>query len=261
MSRLSCDCVRSVGIATLVAGAFISSAQCLAQSESVGKDSGNAIYLDEPEQVVAPTLVSRDTIREQYADGKPRVEREVARYSDNTFQAEGAHREYYPNGQLFVEGRFRNGRQDGEWTYWFETGKQNRKVAYKDGKLDGSWEVTRADGTISAKRSFKNGLRDGDWVTYDDTGKQPLTEEHYVDGKQNGTWKVWHPGGQQKLQMDFKDGKLDGTRTEWDEKGEKRMEVTYAEGKPNGTLTRWFPDGRKLVQVYKEGRLESEAVQ
>jgi antitoxin component YwqK of YwqJK toxin-antitoxin module len=221
--------------------------------------SGPPIYLDEPEVVAAPTLVRRETLREQYDDGKKRVEREVAYYSDNHFEADGTYREFYPNEQLFVEGRFRNGRQDGEWTFYHENGQLNRKATYSNGQPDGAWEVLRADGTLSAKRSFRNGLRHGDWITYDASGQKPLREEHYVDGKAEGVWKIWHANGQQRQQLGFKQGQLDGTSIEWDENGEKRVEVSYADGKLNGARTLWLKDGRKITQNFEDGKLVSQS--
>jgi antitoxin component YwqK of YwqJK toxin-antitoxin module len=230
------------------------------QSVKIQPYTGPPIFLDEPEQVAAPTIVTREKIQDKYEDtGNVRVEREVARFSDNHFEADGIYREYYPNGQLFVEGQFRRGRHEGEWTYYFDNGQINRKAMYKNGQPDGSREIYRADGTLAAKRSFKDGHRDGEWITYDETGKQPLREELYVDGTQDGVWKVWHPNGQLRQQISLKQGERHGTSTEWDEKGEKRAEINHVDGKLHGTATRWFPDGRKIVQQYNEGRLESQS--
>lgn len=223
--------------------------------------TGPPIYLDEPEVVAAPKIVSRETVSDKYGDGKLRVERQIARYSDDHFEADGFYREYYPNGQKFVEGQFRNGRQHGEWTFWFDNGQQNRKATYDSGQPDGAWEVHRADGTLAAKRGFRRGLRDGEWITYDDTGKTPLREEHYVDGKADGVWKVWYPSGQLAQQIGYKQGLQHGTSTEWNDKGEKRRELSYVDNKPDGAATLWLPDGHKIIQQYKNGRLQSESRQ
>jgi len=69
-------------------------------------------------------------------------------------EADGLYREYYPNGQQFVDGQFKNGRQDGTWIYYYEDGKENRKVNYKNCQADGRWEMPRADGPLAAKRRF-----------------------------------------------------------------------------------------------------------
>jgi len=221
---------------------------------------GKQIYLDEPEKVnVAPTLITRETIKEKLGDG--RVEREVAHYSDNSFAADGSYREFHPNGKPFIEGQFRKGKQDGEWKYYFDNGRLNRKAMFKDGKLNGNWEINRVDGTLQAKRGFKDGLRDGEWITYDDTGKKPKSEEHYVAGEEDGVWKTWYPNGQLRQQASFKIGKRHGTSMEFDDKGQKVMEAEYVDGKLNGTATRWLPDGHKIVQTYEEGKLKSESKQ
>jgi len=221
---------------------------------------GPPIFLDEPEKLaVAPTIVTRQTIKENLGDG--RVEREVAHYSDNSFAADGPYKEFHPNGKVFIEGQFRKGRQDGEWRYYFDNGQLSRKASFKDGKPNGSWDINRADGTLQAKRGFKDGLRDGEWITYDDTGKKPKSEEHYAAGEEDGVWKVWYPNGQLKMQVSFKTGKRQGTTVAFDEKGQKILEEEYADGKLNGTATRWFPDGRKVVQTYDAGKLKSESKQ
>jgi antitoxin component YwqK of YwqJK toxin-antitoxin module len=252
---------RFIGFSLVFANMFAGLALAQESQESVKIQpyTGPPIFLDEPEQVAEPTIVSHEKINDKYEPtGKQRTEREIARFSDNHFEADGVYREYYPNGQLFVEGKFERGRQQGEWTYYFDNGQVNRKAMYKDGQPDGPREIFRADGTLFANRGFKDGRRDGEWVTYDKTGKKPLREEHYVDGKADGVWKTWHSNGQLKQEISLKGGKRHGTSIEWDEQGVKRAEVNYADNKLHGTLTRWFPDGRKVVQQYSEGRLVSQ---
>jgi antitoxin component YwqK of YwqJK toxin-antitoxin module len=251
--------------AAAFAGWLLPSATSLAQESQPAKDSvkvkpytGPPIYLDEPEKTVEPTVVRTQMVTENYKDCKVRVEREIANFSDNHFEADGVYKEYYPNGKLFVEGTYRRGRQNGEWKYYHDNGQLNRVANYKDGKPDGSRDVFRADGTLSAKRGFADGVRDGDWITYDKTGKTPVSEEHYVKGKEDGTWKYWYPNGKQKQQITLKQGVRDGVTTEWDDKGEKRFEATFANGKLHGTATRWFPGGRKIEQKYEEGKLVSQ---
>ncbi len=220
----------------------------------------NPIFLDEPEAPPPASRVEKRVDSGKYPDDKTlRYEREIVRYSDNHFVADGYYREFYPNGQKFAEGQYKNGRQDGVWTYWFDNGKVNRKAGYKDGQPDGSWEVYNADGAVVAKRGFKNGQRDGLWVVYDATGKQPLREEQYADGKADGVWKVWDPSGKQRTQMTFKQGTREGPAAEWDEKGNPRAEVNYKDGKLDGTATLHGLNGETIVQQYKEGKLDSES--
>jgi hypothetical protein len=146
------------------------------KTETITPYDGPPIFLEEPEPQPAASLVEKRVDSDKYPDGKIRYEREIARYSDNRFVADGFYREFYPNGEKFAEGQYKNGRQEGTWTYWYDNGKVNRTVTYKNGRPDGSWEVHNADGAVVAKRGYKDGKRDGAWVVYDQTGKQPLRE-------------------------------------------------------------------------------------
>jgi antitoxin component YwqK of YwqJK toxin-antitoxin module len=221
--------------------------------------TGKPIYLDEPGQIAPPTIIRHETKTDEYRDGTKRAERQLAIFSDDHFEADGLYREYYISGKPFVEGKYSRGRQEGEWTYWYENGTVNRKATYKDGQPDGSWEVRREDGTLLAKRGFKDGQRHGEWIVFDKTGEQPVAEEHYDNGKADGVWKVWFPNGKQKTQVSFKQGNKDGLSTEWTDKGEKRIELNFADNKYDGQATFWLPDGKKIVQQYKAGRLVSES--
>ncbi len=218
---------------------------------------GPPIYLDEKQVVVAPSIVNRDVVSDKFPDGSLRVERVIAKYSDDHFDSDGYYHEFHPGGKKFIEGQFRDGRREGEWTYWFDNGQLNRKVTYRNGQLNGQWDVFRADGTLAAKHSFADGLRDGTWVIYDDAGKQPLRLEAYSMGKADGIWKTWFPNGQLQLQASFKQNVRHGTITQWKEDGSTLSESNWADGKLNGTTTRW-QDGAKTIQEYKDGLLVSE---
>src|SRR5258706_344380 len=81
------------------AGAAASSDTPSQDSVKIEPYKGPPIYLEEQEQVAAPTLVTRENVPEKYDDGKIRVERDVAHYSDNNIAADGKYREYHPNGK------------------------------------------------------------------------------------------------------------------------------------------------------------------
>jgi antitoxin component YwqK of YwqJK toxin-antitoxin module len=220
--------------------------------------TGAPIFLDQPESPPPPALVEKRVDSEKFADGTLRYEREIARYSDDHYVADGFYREFFSNGKKFAEGQYKNGKQVGTWTYWHDNGQEQRTVTYKSGQPDGSWDVHNAEGNVVAKRGFRNGKRDGTWVVYDETGKQPLREEVYADGKADGTWKVWFPSGQMRTQVEIKDGARDGSYAEWDEKGNKRAELNFVKGKLDGTATLWGTEGQKVIQQYDNGKLLKE---
>ena len=278
MSPSFCNSLARCGLlaAVLLGGFVIGPRSMAADSDAAGgtkpaEDKGESIvvepytgppiYLEETEPPPAPTIVTRQKATNNYPDGKLRWEREVARLSDNSFVADGFYREFHPNGELFVEGTYGMGRQEGVWVYWFDNGTKNREANYKDGRPDGAWETFRADGSLASKRAYKSGIRDGEWITYDETGKEPRRIEIYADGKANGTWKLWFPSGKLNREMTFKDGKRDGPIVEYRDDGSKVLEGAYADGKLEGTVHLWSTDGREAVQEYEDGRLVSEEIE
>jgi antitoxin component YwqK of YwqJK toxin-antitoxin module len=219
---------------------------------------GPPIYLEEKQVVVAPSIVNRDVFTDKFPDGKVRVERQIARYSDDHRESDGFYREFYPNGKPFIEGSYREGKQHGEWTYYYDNGQVQRKSTYQNGRLHGQWDRFRANGTLASKHSYDNGRRHGTWQSFDDTGKQLLTEENYSHGKLNGTLKAWHPNGKLRVQVEMKDGLRHGHTQQWDENGKVLADVEYLEDKLNGKAMTVRPDGTTLVQEYKNGLLVSE---
>ena len=220
--------------------------------------TGPPIFLDEPEPQPNASLVEKVVDTAKFSNDKVRMERQIARYSDNRLESDGFYREFYPDGEKFAEGQYVKGRQHGEWTYWHKNGQVARTVSYENGQPDGSWEVFREDGTLSAQRGYKKGKRDGTWVVFDETGKQPLREESYADGLADGTWKIWFPNGQLQTEMNFKQGKRHGPSSVWDDKGVKRADVKYVDNLLEGTATLVGADGKKITQEYQAGKLVTE---
>ena len=49
----------------------------------------------------------------------------------------GYWKKYYPNGEVEVEGNFKEGKKDGYWFYYYDDGSKQRELDYKDGKRFG----------------------------------------------------------------------------------------------------------------------------
>ncbi len=225
--------------------------------------TGPPIMLNEGEAPPPPTLVETQMQSDKYDNGEPRLQREVSRYSDNSFESNGVYREYFKNGQIFVEGQFSKDDPVGEWTYYHENGQVAKKVTYVDGKPDGVVESFDPQGRTLARRQYASGARDGDWTTYEPSEDESadlvkIREEHYSGGKPDGVWKSWRPDGKPAQETTFKGGQLNGVAIEWDEAGDKRMEITFVDGKRQGVTRVWRPDGKVVEQMFEDGRMISQ---
>lgn len=266
----------ATGVATLVlsasAGALAQQAveegtkddtpEIVPQAESVTIEpyTGPPIYLPEPAAPPAATRAEEKEVTDYYDPEKkehPRVTRNVVRFSDDTLKNDGAYKEYYPDGKVFVEGEYRLGAPSGEWKYYHPDGTAAKTVTFSEGKPTGEVKILRADGTVLATRNYDDGKRAGDWTLFAEEGDQMIIESHYADGKPDGIWQVWYPNGKQRRQIPFVDGKQQGTVIEWDEEGNKRAEATFDKGIRDGVTRLWNLDGRVYEQEYEDGKLIS----
>ena len=81
-----------------------------------------------------------------------------------------------------VEGTYRNGLQDGEWTLWYE------------------------NGTRASVDHYVNGLQNGLHTSWYANGQKAL-EGEYRGGKRHGVWTQWDPNGLTSHRMVYRQGK------------------------------------------------------
>lgn len=239
----------------VVVSLFIAGPRCAGQPAA--SPAAPEVYLDEPDPAPPPVVVANGKVQDKYDDGAIRIEREVLKLSDDQLVNHGLFTEYYPNGQKFAEGSYKNGVHDGPWTFWHDNGQVCKTVTFVAGRADGSWEVYSAEGALQAKRGYKNNLRDGEWVVYHADGKTPRSEETYVEGEREGPSRLYFANGQLQREVNYKDNLLDGAMTEFDESGRKLAEVHFAKGQRHGKFVLYRPDGTTVEQTYENGRLVS----
>jgi len=91
-------------------------------------------------------------------------------------------------------GSFKDGKQDGPWVRYHDTGQLQWEGAYKDGKEEGPWVSYWSDGQLWEKGTYKDGEMDGPWVSYYEDG-QLWDKGTYKDGKREGPWVGYHKDG------------------------------------------------------------------
>ena len=131
---------------------------------------------------------------------------------------EGRWKEYFhSNGRKKFDHTFKNGKEDGLVTDWYENGKKKVESIYKDGKRDGlvtNW--------------YENGQK-----KYEGTWK---------NGRENGLETRWFENGKKDSESTFKNGEMDGLVTSWYENGQKKIEGTWKDGKLI-SFKKWNEDG------------------
>ena len=90
---------------------------------------------------------------------------------------------YGSSGDRMIQGTYRNGVQEGEWTLWYENGAR--------ASID----------------HYANGLQSGlhtSWYA----NSQKAIEGEYQRGKREGVWTQWDPSGLTSHKMVYRGGKL-----------------------------------------------------
>lgn len=94
---------------------------------------------------------------------------------------------------------------DGIRTSYFDNGKVEKEVTYKNNKLDGVYRTFYEDGTLHQERYYKDGKLDGLFKAYDEFGV-PYFEIIYRDGKQEGVTNIYFKNGALQYRDTYKDG-------------------------------------------------------
>ena len=75
------------------------------------------------------------------------------------------------------QGSIKNGKKDGAWVYYSDSGQIVRKGNWKNGHKEGAWVSYDKGGQVGLKGNYKNGKMEGVWVGYNKDGTvfKPLT--------------------------------------------------------------------------------------
>ena len=155
---------------------------------------------------------------------------------------DGPFQKRFPTGELEAEGRYANGLQEGEWSYYHKGGALRARGSWAAGLRDGEWRWWYADGTPQKEGRNVAGKPDGVWKEwYRDGG--PRLVASWSMGVPHGPWQQWHPGGQLSCDSSRKSGRMDGSFKTWYASGQIEQELDYQDGELTGAGRRWHPSG------------------
>jgi antitoxin component YwqK of YwqJK toxin-antitoxin module len=103
----------------------------------------------------------------------PKDKQKVVNEEDLIKIKDGIFYEYYPDGKSlkFTGPQDKDGKRDGTWYYYSETGLELSMTVYKNGIKNGHSVVKYPDGRIHYYGEYKDDKMIGVWKTYDEKGK------------------------------------------------------------------------------------------
>lgn len=152
-------------------------------------------------------------------------------------------KEYYDNGKLKSAGSFKNDVPVGQHTTYTKTGKILESKKYsstgwvlskgimdKRGKRQGEWTYFYKSGKVKSVGSYKNGRRIGDWTFYHENGKNEQIGKYDKRGKPEGLWMWYHDNGNVLREEEFDRGIENGRLIEYSRDGTIVSKGTYVDG-------------------------------
>lgn len=179
-----------------------------------------------------------ELIRERYADGKVRVEREVTQDADENYVNHGLWKMWDRQGRLVGEGRYRSDLRDGTWNRWFhkDEAKMLLTMPYREYVAP-----------FVSQASFKEGKLHGKWIIFD-SKQRKVSEWHFVDGERHGKQTWWFANGRKMRDVDYRNGEMDGEELVWDAAGKQLSKDTYQSGRKLAMKTAKYKAGQKHTQ-------------
>ena len=162
-----------------------------------------------------------ETIRERYANGEIKVQREVAQDEDENFVNHGSFKMWDPAGNLIVDGQYRYGERHGTWRRWYRGDET---------KLLKTEPFVQFAAPFVSQATFSDGQLQGNWIIYDSKHRK-ITTWTFAGGRRDGKSTWWYASGHKMRELSYRDGEIHGELLEWDQRGQLVTRDGYEEGR------------------------------
>ena len=167
----------------------------------------------------------------------------VGLWNNKNSKGEPIKDEYWHLGKRVFSGFYKDGRKDGEWTY-FEENEGDQDKLY-----------------IHSKGKYKNGNKVGKWISYepnsDHVSKKEvwkddniISKKFFLKGKKEGNWEEYHSNGQLAEYRQYKNDKRDGMVTQYDGNGKVIADIKFSKG--------FIVEGKNQINFFEFKKLLSD---
>ncbi|MBK7130989.1 MAG: hypothetical protein IPM74_18580 [Crocinitomicaceae bacterium] len=169
---------------------------------------------------------------------------------------------YFPGGAVASEGMFVNGKPEGVWKAYYETGVLKSIGKKRAGLSDSTWVFYDEQGRKTTQYEYVNDKKNGCAVKFDTLGLV-VVEMFYVNDVLQGEQMWYYPNGNIKKTIQFADGQETGLAVEYNTAGNIITEEIYDHGylKKREEYNRLNEYGEKTGvwrEYYGDGTIKSE---
>jgi len=152
---------------------------------------------------------------------------------------------------------FLDGKPDGSFVVWYDSGAKMGEGTFQNGKPDGIATKWHENGDKEGERTFENGELHGRRTEWNENGQKTM-EASYNQGRLLSI-KSWKPNGETCPLTRFENGY--GLAVKWHDEKQKASEVKFQKGKEHGMGHSWYKNGNKRTSIKWElGLIEEVSV-
>ena len=206
----------------------------------------------------------KNTDKGYYSDGKLAYIKELKIIKGEAPIQNGKYIEYYKNGQIKVQGYYKEGKRDGEFKAFLRNSKNAGSVIYKDGKIIKSTLINnmKDNASFSILTDINSSSNSHKIVT--DEFPNGLLKQYFTfnkDGLLDGESRQYYEEGEIKSVSSFKNNIANGTFISYYQNGNIKEKHTYKNGNEEGEGIFYYENG-KIEEKYfmKNGKLDGEAI-
>lgn len=206
--------------------------------EPAAQEPEAAEAAEEPVDTGAAEIEPEETIQERYPDGKVKVERGVRQDRLQNYLNHGPWRMWDQQGRLVVEGLYRDGQAEGQWTRWY---------AADGAEMFSQSPFNLYQAPFASRATFRTGKLKGHWIITDQNERK-ICDWNFVDGRRDGKSSWWYPNGNPMREINYVAGQVHGELLEWDEGGKLVTRVEYEDGRRLDQAVQKYKDGQKQYE-------------
>ena len=205
----------------------------------------------------------KNTDKGYYSDGKLAYIKELKIVKGEAPIQNGKYIEYYKNGQIKVQGHYKDGKREGEFKTFLRNSKNAGSVFYKNGKIIKSTLINsmKDNASFSLVTDINYNLNSHEIVT--DEFPNQLLKQYFIfnkNGLLDGESREYYEEGDIKSISPFKNNIPDGVFISYYQNGNIKEKHTYKNGNEEGEGLFYY-ENAKLEEKYfmKNGKLDGEA--
>ena len=206
----------------------------------------------------------KNTDKGYYSDGKLAYIKELKIVKGEAPIQNGKYIEYYKNGQIKVQGHYKDGKREGEFKTFLRNSKNAGSIFYKNGKIIKSTLVNsmKDNASFSILTDINYNLNSHEIIT--DEFPNKLLKQYFIfnkNGLLDGESRQYYEEGDIKSISPFKNNVADGVFISYYQNGNIKEKHIYKNGNKEGEGIFYYENG-KLEEKYfmKNGKLDGEAI-